>query len=59
MVKCNARRVATVYAIEISLVYRLERKDFQRVAQAYPDFIHQMEKLASVRGGSGEQIINF
>ena len=49
LVASHARRVASVYAVETSLIFRLERRDFRRVAQTYPDFVRLMSKLAEKR----------
>lgn len=42
-------RVASVIAVEICELYRLERKDFIRAIYPYPDLLNSVQHIAAER----------
>lgn len=45
----NRVRVASVIAVEISELFVLERKDFIRAIQPYPDLLNKIRRIAAER----------
>jgi CRP-like cAMP-binding protein len=45
----DERRVATVVALEVCEVYRLDRKDFRKCIAVHSDLFAKIEKLATER----------
>jgi CRP-like cAMP-binding protein len=42
-------RTASVVALEISEVYRLDRRDFNSIVAQFPDMVDQLKQIAAER----------
>ncbi|EEB11474.1 voltage-activated ion channel, putative [Pediculus humanus corporis] len=49
LISDNRRRIATVTAVTITELYRLEEFDYKKIIQSYPDVFNRLEKIAIAR----------
>lgn len=45
----DKRRAASVVAVEVCELYRLDRKDFVRTVDPYPDLLYSIQYIAADR----------